>query len=261
VTTIQPSPEHVPSASDEVLLEAVRNGSTGSFGVLYARYRSYALAVARSALPRAESGLAEDVVEAAFARVLSALRNGKGPTDTLQHYVVTVVRREAWRALERQRRQRELAHRLAAGVPAGEDPGGSARRAGALVGSHLLLVTAFRGLPERWRQVLWLTEVEGRKPADVGELMGLSAGSAAALAYRARRGLATAYVEAHQSGRVERCAMPTAELVAYLTARRAAERCGRVQAHLGTCSSCRDLCRGIDTMQAPDPRVAPAPRR
>ena len=52
-----------------------------------------------------------------------------------------------------------------------------------------MIARAFASLPERWQAVLWHTEIEGARPADVAPLLGLTANSVAALAYRAREGL------------------------------------------------------------------------
>src|SRR5690606_3366140 len=90
------------------LLQAVRDGSMGAFGILYARHRQFAVMVAQRALSRVDTATAEDVAEVAFIRVLTALRNGKGPTDTLRAYLATTVRREVWRAERRVRRQAEV---------------------------------------------------------------------------------------------------------------------------------------------------------
>jgi DNA-directed RNA polymerase specialized sigma24 family protein len=43
-------------------------------------------------------------------------------------------------------------------------------------------------LPERWQAVLWHTEIEGSRPAEVASLLGLTANGVAALGYRAREG-------------------------------------------------------------------------
>ena len=56
---------------------------------------------------------------------------------------------------------------------------------------------AFQSLPERWQLVLWHLEVEGQKPADIAPLLGISANSVSALAYRAREGLRQAFVSMH----------------------------------------------------------------
>ncbi|MCB0961651.1 MAG: sigma-70 family RNA polymerase sigma factor, partial [Acidimicrobiales bacterium] len=189
--------------SEQLLLQAVRDGSTGAFGVLYARHRSFAVGVARRALAPSATALAEDVAEAAFIDVFTALRNGKGPVDGLRAYLATAVRHRAWRTQRHHRRQADTVERWAAthGVePAATEPSLPDDDG---LGSHALLATAYRGLSERWRHVLWLTEVEGRRPADIAPLLGISAGTAAALAYRARQGLLSAYVAAYRSLRAD----------------------------------------------------------
>lgn len=52
-----------------------------------------------------------------------------------------------------------------------------------------MIARAFASLPERWQAVLWHTETEGARPAEVASLLGLTANGVAALAYRAREGL------------------------------------------------------------------------
>lgn len=86
---------------DALLLQAVRDGSTAAFGILYARHVTFAVGVAQRALSPADISMAEDVAEVSFIRVLTALRNGKGPVDTLLPYLATTVRREAWRSERR----------------------------------------------------------------------------------------------------------------------------------------------------------------
>ena len=54
-----------------------------------------------------------------------------------------------------------------------------------------------RRCPARWRTVLWLTEVEGLSPAEVSRRIGIKPNAVAALAYRARKGLREAYLQAH----------------------------------------------------------------
>jgi hypothetical protein len=60
-----------------------------------------------------------------------------------------------------------------------------------------LIAPAFDTLPERWRTVLWHTEVEGESPSQVGPLLGLTPNGVLALAYRAREGLRQAYLQVH----------------------------------------------------------------
>ncbi|MCU1372627.1 MAG: polymerase sigma factor, sigma-70 family [Ilumatobacteraceae bacterium] len=236
--------------SDTSLLQAVRDGSSAAFGILYARHRSLAIGLATQALPAADVTLAEDVAESAFTRVLTALRNGNGPTDGLRSYLATTVRREAWRLQRRQRRQAEMVEQWAVGdagaaelladAPTGCEPGDQ-------LGSHVLLGEAFGDLSERWRRVLWLTAVEGRKPAEVALVLGLSAGSASALAYRARLGLIAAYVAAYQrTTDDEACVAIADQLAAHVAAGAPDEGFGEVTAHLAGCAACRDVSRGVD---------------
>jgi RNA polymerase sigma factor (sigma-70 family) len=235
------------------LLEAARTGSSTAFGVLYAHYRSFAIGVARRALAPAEVGLAEDVAEVAFLRVLSALRNGHGPTDTLRSYLATTVRRETWRAMRRARRQAEVVDRWAVELErTGPDrtalaPVRSLPAPHGELGANVLLGEAFHGLSERWRHVLWLTEVEGRKPAEVAPMLGLSAGSVSALAYRARNGLLTAYLSAYgRTASGDACRALADELGRYLAAGSPPRGFDDVRDHLAGCTACRELCRGID---------------
>lgn len=230
--------------SEPLLLAAARDGSDGAVGILYARHRGAAVAAAERALGGDLAWLAEDVVEAAFFNVVRALRNGNGPTDQLRPYFLTAVRHEAWRALRARGREGETADRLVDGQ-AGAVEGADA------VDVHVLLREAFGALPEAWRTVLWLTEVEGRRPADVAELTGSSARATAALAYRARRGLITAYLGAYLARRNDpSCRAIAPRLGEFLAAGRRSAPLGEgfddVEAHLEACPDCRDLSRGVD---------------
>ncbi|WP_210435469.1 hypothetical protein [Saccharopolyspora sp. ASAGF58] len=51
----------------------------------------------------------------------------------------------------------------------------------------------FARLPHRWRRVLWCMEAARLTTADVSRKLGISRNSAAALAYRARKGLRESY--------------------------------------------------------------------
>jgi RNA polymerase sigma factor (sigma-70 family) len=254
VTTTDPLPDIFDLQADDplgeaLLLQAVRDGSTAAFGILYARYRSFAVGIAMRALSGADMATAEDVVEVSFIRVLTALRNGKGPTDTLRAYLTTTVRREVWRAQRRIRRQAEVVDRWASDEDRGETDISPLPVDTSDLASHALLSEAFRGLSERWRHVLWLTEVEGRKPAEVAPMLGVSAGSASALAYRARNGLVTAYIAAYRRRTDdEDCLAITGRLGEYVAAGSPAEGFADVLAHLEGCVACRDVSRGVDVL-------------
>jgi hypothetical protein len=103
-----------------------------------------------------------------------------------------------------------------------------------------MIARAFASLPERWQAVLWHTEIEGARPADVAPLLGLTANSVAALAYRAREGLRQAYLQMHLSGAVrDECRPVAAKLGAYVRGGLAKRDAAVVGAHLDLCAECR----------------------
>ena len=103
-----------------------------------------------------------------------------------------------------------------------------------------LVATAFRSLPERWRTVLWLTEVEGVPPREAAAVLGLSPNGTAQLAVRARAALRARYLQAHL-GRVsdESCRRTIELLGAYVAGGLAPRDVARVDQHLAGCDGCR----------------------
>ena len=105
-----------------------------------------------------------------------------------------------------------------------------------------LMLTAFQSLPERWRLVLWHTAVEGRKPAEVADVLELTPNGVAALAYRARDGLREAYLQAHLVHRApSECHDTVIRLGAYVRGGLPRRDRRPVAAHLATCEPCRAL--------------------
>ena len=103
-----------------------------------------------------------------------------------------------------------------------------------------MIARAFASLPERWQAVLWHTEIEGARPAEVASLLGLTANGVAALAYRAREGLRQAYLQMHMSGAVrDECRPVAAKLGAYVRGGLTKRDAATVAAHLDQCADCR----------------------
>ncbi|XVQ11274.1 sigma-70 family RNA polymerase sigma factor [Spirillospora sp. CA-255316] len=175
-------------SSDAVLISRIRAGEVSAYGTLYERHIGAARGLARQL---ADGDAAEDAVQETFAKILDVLGRGGGPRSGFRPYLLTAVRRTVY---DRHRRERRLqsTDRMELydpGVPF-IDP--------ALEGlERSMIVRAFQALPERWQAVLWHTEIEGARPADVAPLLGLSANGVAALAYRAREGLRQAYLQMH----------------------------------------------------------------
>ena len=101
---------------------------------------------------------------------------------------------------------------------------------------------AFATLPERWQLVLWHTEVEGQKPAEVAKLLGMSANSVSALAYRAREGLRQAFLNMHaQDAEDDACAWTQDNLGAYIRNAASKRDSVKVRAHIDECRRCMGI--------------------
>ncbi|WP_165375463.1 sigma-70 family RNA polymerase sigma factor [Sanguibacter massiliensis] len=241
--------------SDAELITAVRRGDTAAFGVLFARHSAAATAVARRYLPESD---ADDAVAGAFEKVLGVLNAGKGPDVAFRAYLFTVVRRGAVEMLERGRRAAptddDRVFESAVGpLASSEDP--------ALKGfEDRTVARAFQALPERWRSVLWYTDIEGVSPAEVAPALGMTPNAVSALAYRAREGLRQAYLQAHLADVADddACARMNAQLGAYVRGGLSRREATRGEAHLEDCGRCRavalelgDLAAGMRATVAP----------
>jgi RNA polymerase sigma factor (sigma-70 family) len=221
---------------------------------LYARHRPAALAAARSLAGSPEHS--EDLVQEAFAAVLTAIRNGAGPQDSFRAYLVTAVRHQHYRTSKRARRavptaDIEVLDRPADGLA---DP---ADRAQSALDSQLIL-SAFRSLPARWQRVLWSTEVEEQSPQELAGELGVSANSAAALAYRARKALAQAYLKAHVDVGVPADCRPVAsKLAGWVRGELSPRQAAAVTAHVSDCQSCEAISADLAVVNTSLRAVAP----
>ena len=224
--------------SDADLIAAARSGDAGGFGVLYQRHAGAALVVARQYT--SGTAQAEDVVADAFAAVWSALRSGSGPTDAFRAYLFTVVRRTA--AVQRDRGRRAEPTDDVAVLEAGSMAEPAAEEPALADFERSIVARAFSSLPERWQAVLWHSEIEGKTPAEIAPLLGLTANSTAALAYRAREGLRQAYLQQHLSDALpDACRAVAGKLGGYVRGGLGARDTTQVEAHLETCGDCRAL--------------------
>jgi len=220
--------------ADAELITAVRSGDLEAYGVLYRRHAGAARTQARQlAGPGPE---ADDLVAEAFLRVLDALRGGGGPEASFRAYLLTTLRNTV---RDRARRDRRLEW---SPDLSGHDPGVPWEDTAVAALEVALAVRAFHRLPERWRQVLWLTEVEQAPPAAVAASLGLTPNGVAALAYRAREGLRRAYLQEHVATGAGRAHAPTVDrLGAWARGGLTPRLRSRVDAHLAGCRGCRAL--------------------
>jgi RNA polymerase sigma factor (sigma-70 family) len=216
--------------SDAELISSVRGGDVAAYGDLFARHRDAANRLARQLVRGPD---ADDLVSEAFAKVLSVLQGGGGPDVAFRAYLLTAVRRlhvDKMRAGAKVQTSDDM-EAFDPGVPfhdtaiASFESGAAAR--------------AFATLPERWQLVLWHLEVEGNKPADIAPLLGMSANSVSALAYRAREGLRQAFLTMHLSDISDTdCRWVNEHLGAYVRKGLSNRDSTKVQAHLDQCRRC-----------------------
>ncbi len=243
------------SSSDAELIAGVRAGDRAAFGMLYERHAAAARKVARQ-YTNSEAD-AEDVVSESFSRILRALGNGDGPDLAFRAYLFTIVRRTGLNLINAAHRTRpsddETEIEQAMGAADSSD-------VTTMEGFEQTLVAgAFESLPERWRAVLWYTEVEKKTPREIAPLLGLSANGVSALAYRAREALRQAYLQQHLHTSTEAsCREANEQLGAYVRGGLSKRENARVQAHVDGCERCalvvaelRDVNHGLRAVIAP----------
>jgi RNA polymerase sigma factor (sigma-70 family) len=234
---------------DAELIAAVRAGVTDAYGLLYRRHLAAARAVAgQLAGCPAE---ADDVVAEAFTKVFTGLRRGGGPDAAFRAYLLTVLRHLVYDRA-RQSRRLELSDDMSR-----HDPGVPWQDTAVEDLESTLVARAFARLPERWRTVLWRTEVERESPAELASALGLTPNGVSALAYRAREGLRQAYLQEHLGAGAPGGRHPAVDRHATVDRLGAWVRGGlsgrqrvRVDAHLGGCPDCRALAAELADVSA-----------
>jgi RNA polymerase sigma factor (sigma-70 family) len=220
----------VTDASDAELISQVRAGDIDAYGLLYDRHRDAAMRLARQLATAAE---ADDLVSESFAKLLPILQGGGGPDISFRAYLLTCVRRahiDRVRAGRRTQPTDDL-EPFDPGTPF-EDPAVEAFE-------RTATARAFASLPERWQLVLWHTEVEGEKPGEIAPLLGMTANSVAALAYRAREGLRQAYLRSHLADTADdSCRWVTEHLGGFVRGGLARRDHAKVEEHLDDCRTC-----------------------
>jgi RNA polymerase sigma factor (sigma-70 family) len=224
--------------SDAVLIQAVRGGDVAAYSQLYDRH----LAAARRVAAAIASDAAErdDLIAEGFTRVLRILRSGEGPDEEFRPYLLTTIRNTmiSWR-------RRDSAVSLVAEVPdvlpsEGSDEPVDSRLHGTVAAG------AFASLPERWRTVLWRTEIEGESPSRIAEDLGMTPNGVAALAYRAREGLRQAYLDQHvPEARRRTCRVVSGQLARWVRDGVGDHKAHRITTHLDRCPDCRKLATGL----------------
>src|SRR5437868_1686911 len=223
--------------TDAILVDRVVAGFEGDFEELYKRHAGTAWRVAQAVTGNAHD--AADAVAEAFARVFQAVKTGRlTDASAFRSYLLTATRNASLDQLRRGGKTRPTDNddldlvELSALTPGDAVEG---------AGDAAMIAEAFRNLPERWRSVLWLTEVEGVPTKDVADQLGISANGAAQLAVRARAGLRERFLQAHLRGTAAPdCRFTVDRLGAYVGGGLAPRDLAKVDQHLAGCTSCRE---------------------
>ncbi|HEY4226602.1 MAG TPA: sigma-70 family RNA polymerase sigma factor [Pseudolysinimonas sp.] len=226
------------TTSDTELIESARSGDTSAFAELWRRHYRSAARVARQFTSSID---ADDLVSEAYARIFQRVLAGGGPTGAFRPYLYTTIRNLAssWGAASRDVQVDVIEEFEDERIP--DDPAAWAL-------DRTLTAKAFRSLPDRWQTVLWYTEVEGMDPHEVAPLMGLTANGVAALSYRAREGLRTAWLQAHISnaGTSTDCQWTMARLGDRARNSLTTREKERVELHLLDCAKCAVISEEVE---------------
>jgi len=230
--------EKVDDLADSELVGRATAGSVAAFEALYVRHAPAAWRVAQAVTSNRED--AADSVSVAFTNLLEWVARGRlGAEVPFRPYLFAATRNAAID---------HLRHRLRAAPGDVEliEPSEPGERL--VEGADAVMVAAaFRTLPERWRSVLWLTEVEDMPARQVGERLGLSPNAAAQLALRARKGLREQFLQAHATAAANaECRRIVERLGAYSAGALGKRAATDVEAHLGECATCRDRLAELD---------------
>ncbi len=161
--------------SDSDLAVQAAAGSTPAFEELYRRHAPAAWGLACAVTGGAEH--AADAVADAFVGVFRALPAGRPENPAA--FRTSLMAATLGAAIDHLRRRDRVEVPGAIAHPGRRAPNPATDR----------LAAAFGALPERWRTVLWLTEVEGMAPEAAAAVVGSTAATTARLAMRARAGL------------------------------------------------------------------------
>ncbi len=160
-----------PPVDERALLDAICRGEEAAFRTLYRRHTPRMYAVVRRVLGAHRAG-SEDVVQETWLRAVKGLAGFRGES-LLSTWLCGVAIRCAMEAL---RRQPSL--ELAESTTGHERP---------QLDLALDLESAVAALPDGYRTVLVLHDVEGRTHAEIAELLEIDEGTSKSQLSRARR--------------------------------------------------------------------------
>ena len=221
---------HSEAVADADLVVRSRSGDVNAFGELWRRHYRAGVTVARNMTSSLDP---DDLVQEAYARIYRSIVAGGGPTGSFRAYLFTSIRNIAalWGRARRETAYDELDDVVDPATDEHEREVALDRR---------LTTQAFRSLPTRWQEVLWYSEIEGMKPAEIGPLLGMKATAVAQLTFRAREGLREAWIQAHLRAVVDGslCQWTIEHLGAYARHNLGRRDLAKLERHLSNCVHC-----------------------
>jgi RNA polymerase sigma factor (sigma-70 family) len=220
--------------TDISLVARTQQGDSSAFELLWERHRRAGFLVAIGYTSRAD---AEDLVAEAFTRTYSAILTGRGPSDSFRGYLFSAIRRLAY----------TTNHRNSRNLPIDDfEPAETTESAESLAMRQLekdVVGRAFRSLPPRWQEVLWLSVVEGTSHSEIAQRLELTSNAIDQLAYRAREGLREKWVQEHvSSGSSDAaCRWVMSQAGAAARGNLSKRDSSRLQAHVEECRRCSDV--------------------
>lgn len=180
------------------LIARFRDGDSRAMETLFDRYADRALGLAVRLTETRED--AEEVTQEAFLRAFRQARQFRGEPESFGAWLFAIVRNLA----RDQRRQLRLptlsltspeAERfLATDDAAGEAEKRAARR---------FLLDALHALPEEWRTVIVLCDLEDAAHAEAAQILNRSVAATKSLLYRARRALRDRLIHWNTDGKTD----------------------------------------------------------
>jgi RNA polymerase sigma factor (sigma-70 family) len=237
------------SASDEVLVAAVRAGDDTAFEELYRRYRRRISSFLNRFVH--DEGRAEDLAQEAFMSALRRLR----ATDSEINFKPWIYEIARNGAIDHHRRA-SRAEEISMDADHGLRPADQLRLVGSVAPESALftkdtldrLRRAFAELSESHERILVLRELEGLSYREIAERMDLSRPAVESTLFRARRRLEYEFAEDDAGRRCAAMRVVLARLAEGVDVRGEERRAAR---HLRRCASCRLTARelGVDPKQ------------
>lgn len=201
-----------------------------AFAELYERHREAVTAQAYTMV--ADWALAEELAAETFTRVLRALSSGNGPQESVLGYLLVALRSEVGRAAQIDSKTVAVEPDAIADFfePTPDFVHEFSERD--------QIATAFSSLPEDARYLLWVVEIEGLGTDEAAALLNMTPGALRVALHRARKSLATSYLQQYVEIADPAC-LPFARQLASLTRRSLGKReTAAVEKHLLLCDDC-----------------------